>query len=61
MSLADIRNKNKRQDSFAYSKIEPGNLSPEDVKEIKDEVFYKMVKPVNYSTFNKLAKGLKYN
>lgn len=61
MSLADIRNKNKRQDSFAYSKIDPGNLSPEDVKEIKEEVFYKIVKPVNYNTFNELAKGIKYN
>ena len=61
MSLADIRNKNKRQDSFAYSKIDPGNLSPEDVKEIKEEVFYKVVKPVNYDTFYKLSKGIKYN
>lgn len=61
MSLADIRNKNKRQDSFSYSKIDPGNLSPEDVREIREEVFCKIVKPVNYNTFNRLAKGIKYN
>jgi len=61
MSLADIRNKNKRKDSFAYSKIDPGNLSPEDVKEIKEEVFNKIIKPINYNTFSKLVKEIKYN
>ena len=56
MSLADIRNENKRQDSFAHSKIDTGDLSTEEVKEIKEEVFYKIVKPVNCNTFNELAK-----
>ena len=56
MSLGRIRDKNKNTESFAYSKIDPGTLSPEDVREIKEDVFYKLVKPVNYKTFNKLRK-----
>lgn len=58
MSLGSIRdkNKNKNTDSFAYSKIDHGTLSPEDVREIKEDVFYKFVKPINYKTFKRLQE-----
>lgn len=56
MSLSSIRKNNKNTDSFAYSKIDPGTLSPDEVKEIKETVFYKLVKPVNYEKFSRLQK-----
>lgn len=56
MSLINIRNKNKRQNSFVYSKIDPGNLSINDVKKIKDEVFYKIVNPTSCNMLTKFIK-----
>ena len=53
MSLSSIRNRNKKTDSFAYDEINYNTLAPEDVKVIRDEVFCKLVKPVNYKTLNK--------
>ena len=59
MSLGSIRDKNKNTNSFIYSKIDTDTLSIEDVREIKEDVFYKFVKPINYKTFKKLQEHLK--
>ena len=55
MSLSNLRKKNKRTNSFITSKIEEVILSPDEVKEIKDEIFYNFVKPVGYSMLNKIS------
>lgn len=61
MSLASIREQNKRTNSFISSKVENVEMAPEDVAKIKNEIFYKMVKPVNYKTFDKFINNTEYN
>ena len=56
MSLSNIRNRNKKSDSFACAEINYNTLTSEDVKSIKDDAFCKLIKPVNYRTINKLKE-----
>lgn len=46
ISLESIREKNKNNNSFYDMKIEY-NLPKDEVEEIKEEVFTKVVKPIN--------------
>ena len=46
ISLESIRKKNKNNNSFYDMKIEY-NLPKDEVEEIKEEVFNKVVKPIN--------------
>lgn len=46
ISLESIREKNKNNNSFYDMKIEY-NLPKDEVEEIKEEVFNKVVKPIN--------------
>lgn len=46
ISLESIRKKNKNNNSFYDIKIEY-NLPKDEVEEIKEEVFNKVVKPIN--------------
>ena len=59
MSLGSIRDKNKNTNSFIYSKIDTDTLTIEDAREIKEDVFYKFVKPINYKTFKRFQEHLK--
>jgi len=48
MSLANIRTKNKNQNSFVNTKIEDVKMSFQESESIKNEVFRKVVRPMNY-------------
>ena len=48
MSLANIRAKNKNQNSFVNTKIEDVKMSFQESESIKNEVFRKVVRPMNY-------------
>ena len=53
MGLADIRNKNKNKSSFVNATIDY-NLSSNTIEIIKDDVFKKVVRPINNNSLAKI-------
>ena len=46
--LALIREKNRKKQSFSNTEIDYSGMAKEDVEYIRNEIFNKIVKPLNY-------------
>lgn len=57
MSLAEIRKKNARKNSFVNDSVEYHSMTIELANTIKKEVFEKVVKPINYEKLQKIKGG----
>ncbi|WP_346938162.1 spermidine acetyltransferase [uncultured Clostridium sp.] len=54
MSLNNIRAKNKNQNSFINTKIEDVKMSFQESELIKNKVFRKVIRPINYRSLEQL-------
>ena len=55
MSLKEVRRKNRKQDSFIYSKVEH-DIPKEVAEAIKKDVFYGFIEPVGQDTLRRYGE-----